>query len=762
MRKLMSDTKFYEAYSRYLEDKNRYETWEEAVERVFEMHSTKFSKELKNKKLKKLFNQVKKAYKQKDFLGAQRALQFGGSSILKNNTRIYNCASTYCDRLNAFRETMFALLCGTGMGVSVQFHHIEKLPNLCPLGKESVEYVIDDSIEGWADSVDVLLKSFLDDSSEFFGKHILFDFSKIRPKGAFITGGFKAPGSEPLKKALNLMKELLVREAKTTNRIKPIVAYDLIMYMADAVIAGGVRRSAVIIMFSKTDNEMMTAKTGNWFVENPQRGRSNNSVMLLKDSMTKEELQEIIKSVKEVGEPGFLMVDDLDITLNPCSEIGMYPQTEDGRSGVQFCNLVEINGVKSISKKKFKEQCKMASILGTIQAGYTDFHYFSPETKEIVEREALIGVGITGIMNNPTILADRKILKRGAKVVKKWNKKTASLLGINQAARTTTIKPSGNASVLLECASGIHGEHSKKYIRHIQLNKETEIAKKFMEEKPEMCEQSVWGSSDVVVAFPIENKLKTIYKKDLLGVKQLDYVRLYQTSWIEEGTNIKLCRIPNIRHNVSNTITVDNWDSVSDYIYSNRKELCGVSMLAEIGDKAYPQAPFTEILTEKELIETYGTEVFFTSALIEKALEAFEGNLWNACSCALGFGEKLTKGHKDLLKRDFVRRFDKFSLNFLTKKGKNADKNDKKSMKISENSLKNGRNSLKISEISSIIDAKLKCSNCLKDVYNLHKWWKITSKASSIDWLSLKKKDFTDINTLSAQACSGGQCEIDF
>ncbi len=412
-----------------------------------------------------------------------------------------------------------------------------------------------------------------------------------------------------------------------------------------------------------------------------------------------------------------------DLLISNCVEVGMLPRSQKGESGFQVCNLTEINGSKSVNKDIFFHQCKVASIMGTLQAGYTDFKYLSNATKEIVEHEALIGVGITGFMNNPQVLFDEEVLREGASIVKYWNKVTANLIGIKQAARTTVVKPSGNASVLLGTASGIHGEHSPKYFRHVQFNNETEIAKLFQTMNPSMCEKSVWSADrDIVVAFPIESDEHSIYKQDLLGVKQLEYVRKVQQTWIEAGTNIELCNDKRLRHNVSNTITVDDWDAVTDYIYNNRYDLCGVSMLAASGDKAYPQAPFTEVLDMKPIVEKYGQEALFTSALIEAGLQAFNNNLWTACDTALGWGEQLQDSHEFLLKRDFVRRFNKFALHF---------------------------------------ESKEECSNCLKDVYNLHKWWKIQNNIVSLDWTEhLTKKKYTDINTTGAQACAGGQCDL--
>lgn len=724
-RAMMANAKFYEAYSRFIPEKNRYETWEESVHRVMQMHREKY-KGVMNEELEGMFADIEEAYNQKLFLGAQRALQFGGEQLMKHQIRLYNCVSSYADRTEFFGEFMYMLLCGAGAGFSVQYHHIAKLPKIENTFKEgSVTCYIQDSIEGWADAIDVLMSSYFEDGGKHprFSNHVVnFDYSQIRPKGSFISGGFKAPGSEPLKNCIELIRSLLNR--LNGNSLRPIDVYDICMYIADAVIAGGVRRSATICLFSKDDKEMMNAKTGNWFIDNPQRGRSNNSAVLVRSETTFEEFENIMKSVKDFGEPGFIFTDSTEFTYNPCVEIGKYPITDDGLTGWQGCNLTEINGSKSNTKEDFYFQCYVASAMGTLQAGYTDFKFLSPNAKEIFEKEALIGVGITGWMNNPDVLFDEEVMRTGARIVKDTNKRVAKLIGINPAARTTCVKPSGNASVLLGTASGIHGEHSRNYIRHVQFNKDTQIAKLFVDKNPQMVEESVWSANktDIAVAFPITTPKGSIYKKDLLGVKQLEYVKRVQECWVEEGTNIELCRDSRIRHNVSNTITVDDWEEVTKYVYENRFSFCGISFLAASGDKAYPQAPNTEVLEMQDIINKYGEVALYTSALIEHALSAFNQDLWSATSTALGYGEDISEvNHANSNKREWVRRFNKFAKHF-----KNAEQ----------------------------------CTECLKDVYNLHKVWRIKNSFESIDWTNINKQVYTDIDTTGAVACSGGKCEL--
>lgn len=409
-------------------------------------------------------------------------------------------------------------------------------------------------------------------------------------------------------------------------------------------------------------------------------------------------------------------------------EIGLLPKcSETGESGVQVCNLTELNGAVCTSKEEFEEACVAAAVIGTLQAGYTDFRYLGEVSKRIIEKESLIGVSITGWMNNPEILFNKENMIRGATIVKETNKEVAEIIGINQAARTTTVKPSGNASVLLGCASGIHGEHSPLYFRNVQMNEQEDCLKLIMEHNPKMVEDSVWSATgtDKVVSFPVVSKEGSVYKSDLLGVKQLEYVKLAQQYWVEYGTNEHLCTEKRLRHNVSNTITVDDWQEVGDYIYDNRKWFAGVSLLSAMGDKAYAQAPFTEVFTEEQILAKYGVAAMFASGLIVDGLKAFNDNLWVACDTVNGWGVKIDpESSKDLLKRDWVRRAKKFADNYF------------------------GGDILEM-------------TNCLKDCHNLHKWCTITKSLVPINFSEeIREMRYTDVDTMGAIACSGGVCEI--
>jgi ribonucleoside-triphosphate reductase (thioredoxin) len=726
-RDFLSEAKFYESYSRYDENKNRYETWDESVDRVMDMHKKKYAHLVGDKEFDAIISKVQRFYKNRKILGAQRALQFGGDQLLKHEMKLYNCVSGYADRAEFFNEYFYILLCGCGAGYSVQKHHINKLPNIKTRSRRVVTHVIEDSIEGWADALGALMSSFFEGGGaypHYENKCIYFDSSKIRQKGAKISGGFLAPGPEPLISALFKIEAILNERAAKSNRLRPIDVYDIACHVADAVLSGGVRRAATICLFSADDEEMMAAKTGNWFVENPQRARSNNSMMMLRQSMNEETIQEMMNYIKEYGEPGFILTDDLEITYNPCVEIGMFPQF-DGVSGWQGCNLVEGNGASVTSKEEFLELCEVLSMLGTLQAGYTNFKYVSDITKKIFEREALLGVSITGWMNSPHILLDEELLRKGAEKVKATNKKVAKLIGINPAARTTCVKPSGNASVLLGTAPATQGEHSKRYLRITQMNKISPIAKAMVEKNPYMVEESVWSKdgADYVIMWPMIAPKQSYFKEELHGVEFLKTVKMIQENWVNAGTDLDLCVNKNVRHNVSNTTLVmpDDWEKVGKFIFRNKEFFAGISFIAATGDKDYPQAPFTAVLTSSEIVKKYGDASMFASGLIVDSTKGFR-NLWEACNVAIYNG--VPAGEIKDNQSEWVRRFKKF-----------ADSYFEGDMKTAE--------------------------YCLKDVALLHKWNKIQQTIQYVDFNEQFETQLEiDIDTTSGLSCYGGACEI--
>ena len=725
-----SNLKFYSDYSRYNEETEKYEDWYGSVNRIMDMHIQEYTdRKVMSPELMGYIDEVTTTYKEKRILGSQRALQFGGDPIRKHHSKMYNCLASYADRPEFFQEAMYWLLSGCGIGFSVQGCHIQSIPAVTTRGSTTKTFKPDDSIEGWSDAFGVLISSYFASDAPFpdyQGCRVDFDLSAIRPKGAKISGGYKAPGAEGLRKSLDKCKILL--DAVTVNgltKLNSITIYDFVMHMSDAVLSGGVRRSATICIFDVFDELMLKAKTGMWLIDNPQRARSNNSAALIKGKVTKQQYDNAFKSVQEFGEPGFVFLDHEDQVYNPCVEIGMYARADNGKTGWQGCNLTEGNGAKCDTPEDFYIACKNLSILGTLQAGYTNFKYVSPESQSIFERESLIGVSFTGWTNNPEVMFDPEVQREGARIVKYWNQKIAKLININPAARTTTCKPSGNASILLKCASGIHGEHAPMYFRNMQMNKDNDVAKLFAEANPLCVEESVWSENktDWCFSIPIVSKEGSLYKKDLLGVKQLELVKLTQNNWVEKGTNLEASVFKSVRHNVSNTIQVDDWEQVKEYIWDNRDSFAGISLLAMSGDKDYDQAPFLEVYTSAQLHEMYGDAALLASGLIVDGLHAFNSNLWDAINDYIA-DKQYAGGSLDLLKKDWVRRAKQFANNFLDG------------------------------------DAT-KTSHCLKDVYNLHRWFKIQRNFKEVDFSKANlKPTYTDISTTAAIACAGGACEI--
>ena len=658
------------------------------------------------------------------------------SFVLEGGLITGNCTATYVDRVRSFQEIMYLLLCGCGVGFSVQYKHISKLPNITKRTKGTKTFVVPDNIEGWSDAFGILISSYIEEGKEtpfpeYQGYEIRFDLSLIRPEGAMISGGFKAPGPEGLRKSLLKAEELIERNLNQgVNTMKPIMAYDFIMFMADAVLSGGVRRSATICLFSPEDDEMMNAKVGNWYYENAQRARSNNSAVINRNTTTKEQFNKIFTSIKDFGEPGFYFVDDEDQVTNPCVEIGLYPQI-NGLSGFQGCNLTEGNGGMCTTEEKFYEACEALSILGTLQAGYADFPYLGEVTESIFRREALLGCSFTGWMANPHIMMNPEIQRKGAEIVKKVNQELAEIIGINPASRTTCVKPSGNASVLLKSPSGCHGDHAPRYFRVMQINKQSGIGKYLNEEHPYLIEESVWSANktDYVAYIPVIANKNAKFKKDLVGMNQLEVVKTIQNNWVEYGTNHERNVQPYLRHSVSNTVELDysDYDVVEDYLFNNRFDFAAVSFLPLTGDKDFNQAPFTSVLSGEELYNKYDDAAFFASGLIVDGLHAFDGNLWEACDYVNKRDLKLQGTRVEaLIKKDWIRRAKQFAKRFF--------KGDIKEMVL-----------------------------CIKDLHLYHKWVRINRELKQRDFdfnTAIKQPEYVDMDTMGAASCSNGLCEI--
>lgn len=733
---------FTSKYSRYIPEKMRRETFDEAVERVIDMHRRHFA--AKGIEIEDLLSVCEQAIKRRMVLGSQRAMQFGGEPILRKNARIYNCTTSYCDRTRFFQEALWLLLCGCGVGFSVQRHHIEKLPGIAKPGCGSATFVIPDTIEGWSDALGALLSSYFVAERpfpEFAGQTVQFDYSLIRPKGRPISSGMgRAPGPEPLRRSLEMIRAMLdTRVAEGHTSMRSLDAYDILMHASDAVLSGGVRRSATICLFSPDDELMATAKTGNWFTENPQRARSNNSAVLLRNQTPFEQFAKLMKSVKEFGEPGFVWTDHLDMTFNPCGEIGLYPQI-DGESGFAFCNLCEINMRVVDNAEKFREACQAAAILGTLQADYTDFGYLGETSTRIAQRESLLGISMTGMMEHPAVAFDPELQRAMAQYILEVNAEVAARIGIGIAARATCVKPAGTTSSILGTSSGIHPHHAKRYFRRAQANEDELLVDFFKAQNPKAVEKSVWNpnGTDVVLTFCVEASPDSLTKRDVDAMELLRKVKLTKENWIDAGKRPELCAQPWLSHNVSNTISVKDgeWEHVESFIFEHRHAFAGVSLLPDGGDLDYPQAPFCEVLGADEIVETYGVGALLASGLIVDGLHAFDDNLWAACDCALGRGENLeTETPKTYPKRvfeaienvrhaklDWVRRARKFALNYFD--------ND-----------------------------TLKMTRCLKRVNACKQWEDLTRTYLPVDYTQLiERQDNTTVT--QTVACAGGKCEL--
>ena len=1083
----LADYTFVSKYAKYVPDIKRRETWQECIDRSQNMHMKKYDAVINQ--LQPYIDEAFAAYSNKICVGSQRNLQFAGEAVFRHNARSYNCCGSYVDRLRFFQEAMYNLLCGTGVGFSVQKHHVAKLPELDLREKtEIATYEIADSIEGWAESIGVLVSSYFQNSiyPEYQGKVVKFVYKNIREKGSLFSHGIgRAPGPDPLRNSHEKIRKLLDEcVAAGQTRLKPINAYDIVMHSSDAVLSGGIRRSATICIFSVDDEEMMNAKTGNWFIDNAQRGRSNNSALLLKGSTTSEQFKRLIDSTKQFGEPGFYWSDSTEMIPNPCMpdsnwimtdngprqikdligkqfnavvngeiyastfqgfyetgyqniytvktlegyevrathnhqflttsgewktvdqlqsgdvvcinnhnastkwsgqldfergwllgnligdgfigkdsayldywndnayemkqialdylkinqlaashvdgysqtatvekyrvesaklkqlaesygivngskdlnesiellgsdayagflrgyfdadgsvqgntekgasirltsvnlnnlkivqrmllrlgiyskiynnrrtagerkikgkfyacqachelvisrdmidmyrgvvgfndankrdrldaviasrsrkayvsrfeatvseivrgaqekvydctienvhafdangfyshncvEIGFYCYDDQGNSGWQFCNLSTINGSKVKTVNDFRKAARAATIIGTLQAGYTDFPYLGEVTERIVRREALLGVSITGMMENPKVLLSGNTQREVAGELSALNREVAAVIGINPAARITCIKPEGSTSCMLGTSSGIHPHHAKRYIRRVQANKMEAPAQFYATTNPRAVEESSWSANntDVCISFACEVADSAIVKNQINAIQMLENVKTTQMNWVAAGCNVDLGTQPWLSHNVSNTVVVqpEEWDAVEHYIYDNRQYFAGVSLIGSSGDKDYTQAPFTEVFTPEEIVNLYGNASLFASGIIDDAMMVY-GDLWKACSTVLGYGENLDE--KKLLEHEENHRQQKLNWNARVKKfAKKYYGNDVK-----------------------------KVTYLLKDVYNWKLWYDIIKEHKKVDYTELVEEYNTTKGTQEI-ACAGGVCLI--
>ena len=571
---ILSDVVIFQKYAKHMPEMGRRETWEEICERNMVMHIRKYPQ---------LKEEIKRVYRQfvipKKALPSMRSMQFGGRPIELNNTRIFNCAYAPVDHPFIFAECMQLLLGGTGVGYSVQQHHIEKLPVIIGPKEKKRRFLVGDSIEGWADAVKVLVKAYTAGKSD-----PVFDYRDIRPKGSqLITAGGKAPGPDPLKICIEQIRSILnnARGRKLTS----LECHDIMCHIADAVLSGGIRRAAMIAFFSIFDLDMLSCKSGAWSELNPQRGRANNSVVIERDKITKEEFDLLWEAIKSSGsgEPGVFFTDDYNVLSNPCVETALLPN--------QFCNLTELNVSDLESQEDFNERAKAAAFIGTLQAGYTDFHYLRPIWKETTEKEALLGVGMTGIASGEVLKYD---MEEAAQCVVRENRRVAAIIGINPAARTTLTKPSGTSSCVVGSSSGIHGWHNDYYIRRMRIGKAEPLHQYMMDNFPSLIEDCKFKPHlESVMSFPQKAPEGAIMRTES-AINLLERVKRVSQDWIKPG------HVSGVqRHNVSCTISIkdDEWADVGEWMWANRDHYNGVAVLPFDGG-TYIQAPFENCTKE--------------------------------------------------------------------------------------------------------------------------------------------------------------------
>jgi len=581
--RILSDITVYMKYAKFQPELKRRETWEELVTRNMNMHIKTYPK---------LEEEIRENYKfvyDKKVLPSMRSMQFAGKPIEISPNRIYNCAFAPIDDWRIFSEIMFLLLGGTGVGYSVQQHHVEALPEIRkPNADKTRRFLIGDSIEGWADSISVLVKSYF-----FGGSKPVFDFRDIRAKGArLITSGGKAPGPQPLKECLIKIEGILDAK-KDGDKLKPIEVHDIVCHIADAVLAGGIRRAALICLFSASDEQMISCKSGAWWETNPQRGRANNSAVLMRHKITKEYFLELWKRIEAsgAGEPGIYLSNDKDWGTNPCCEIALRP--------FQFCNLCEVNVSDVVDQNDLNERVKAASFIGTLQAGYTDFHYLRPIWQRTTEKDALIGVSMTGIGSGAVLKLD---MKAAAKIVKEENRKVAEVLGINISARTTTVKPAGTTSLALGTSSGIHAWHNDYYIRRVRVGKNESMYSHLVLNHPDLVEDEYFRPHDTaVIGIPQKAPDTAIFRTES-PIQLLERVKKVHSEWVKPGH-----RSGSNSHNVSATISIreHEWKAVGEWMWENKEFYNGLSVLPYDGG-TYIQAPFEDCTKERyeELMQT--------------------------------------------------------------------------------------------------------------------------------------------------------------
>jgi ribonucleoside-triphosphate reductase len=620
------------------------ESYRDVIDRVFDMHHAHLGPAYST-----LLSEARVLAHAKILFPSGRSLQFGGLPILQKHARMFNCVGAFAVAPEILYKLYWLLLCGCGVGLSVQTHHVAMLPPVAPPGNEKIIHVVQDSVEGWALAFRALLTSFfvgtpcqpdenLDlDESVYKGKQVVFQYDAVRPKGSKISCLLgRAPGPGPLQTALERTRALLM--SLGTRKLRPIDVFDIVGHMADSVLAGGVRRSAMLMMFSADDEEMMRSKTGNWFTTAPQRARANISAIILRDKFDEVVASKFLTCAREFGEPGFILADETELIVNPCAEIALYPRAANGRYGFEACNLTEINVKLCTSEAVFLAACRASATLGTVQATYTTMPFLGKTTETIMNTSRLLGGSLTGVMENTAIGLNAELLRRGSLLFKKTNEEVASRLGIFPSHRLTTIKPAGTSSCVLGLSGcGVHPPHSRRYIRRVQCSDDDELAAFYASKRPLSIDKSVWGKSTNVLSFPITLAPDVRTKQDMGAIALMDAALILQRNWVLASHDPSRQPKPfRGNNNVSLTVTVTGdteWKQIETHLVRHKHEFTGITFFPGTSDLTYDQAPFTRVLTSVELVETYGTAVLFATDIIA-TLKRSHPSLHAATRCA--------------------------------------------------------------------------------------------------------------------------------
>lgn len=745
-------------YANDIRELRRRETRGEARRRMFDMHRAYYLSgdvpadcmssmvpEDNIETVAELIDEAEATFADNLALGSQRVLQYAGVPVLRKHARAYNCCFSFADRPRFFQEAFWLLLCGSGTGFSVQWHHVARLPAVAPVGGAKITFQVADTIEGWADALGVLMSSYFDEPSDYRGFVVDFDYSLIRPEGSPLsTNTGRAPGPEPLRASLEKIRSLLnscvernklnghaefgsepAYDLHHARQLQPIDVYDIIMHASDAVLAGGVRRSASICLFSPDDMDMARAKTGSWFRDNPQRGRSNNSALLVRGSTSYEQYAQLVAWSREWGEPGVVWSDSTEMGVNPCVEASFWPvDVETGLSGWQFCNLSLGNMAAVKSMDDARRAIRAAAIMGTLQAGYTSFPYLGPVSERITRREALLGVSMTGMAERPDIAFDAASLRELAQLAVDTNAEVADLIGINRAARLCCIKPEGTSTGMLGAlGSGVHDVHALRTIRHVQANRHEVQAQYFARHNPHAVEASVWKEKDLILSFALQAPPHAAFKSQTSALDMLRRVALVKENWVDVGRRTNLCTQPWISHNVSNTVVVRDgeWDEVTRFIYDNRGVFAGVSLLKDGGDLDYAQAPFVEVLDPHEILQAYGRWEESDYDLVDDARNVFR-DLWDAVDVA---SSTTVPSHYNDLQQSVASAWrDKFLV-----------------------------------LVGDFDGDTRRAGHYLKALYYWRRWQELTSKTVPVDYSQMVEEE-SSVDFGQTVACAGGACQV--